>query len=192
MFAIWHLWFKSGAEQESNRRKLTSMIFAGFIGLFLARALALLLPFRLRPIHEENVHFLMPYGMDQQSLHGWSSFPSDHAVLFFSLSAGIYFVSRRWGIFLMVYTALFVAFPRLYLGLHYPSDLVCGMALGVAVTWLMNRYFADGNMVGSVVSFAQHKPQYFYPLFALTSFQITEMFDSVRMMVGAFFKTLLH
>lgn len=192
MFALWYFWFLPDADQENTRRKLTATVIAGFTGLFLARALAALLPFRMRPIHEQSVHFLMPFGMDEQSLHGWSSFPSDHAVLFFSLSAGIYFIAKGWGIVLLLYTALFVAFPRLYLGLHYPSDLVFGMVLGVLNTWLMCRYFAHGKIVGAVVSFAQTKPQYFYPLFALLCFQITEMFDSVRMLVGAFFKSLLH
>lgn len=192
LFLIWYFWFKPGAEQDATRRTLTAAVISSIAGIFIARALALLLPFRLRPIHEESVHFLMPYGMDVQSLHGWSSFPSDHAVLYFSLSAGIYLVSRTWGLAAVLYTAFFVAFPRLYLGLHYPTDLLFGMLFGMANVWLMNRYFANGRAIRYLVDGARDKPQYFYPIFAMLSFQLMEMFDSVRLLVGAFFKSLLH
>lgn len=191
MLLVWHFWFKPGAQQDGDRRTLTVSVISSIAGIFAVRALALLLPFRLRPIHEESVHFLMPYGMDVQSLHGWSSFPSDHAVLYFALSAGIYLVSWRWGIVTMLYTALFVAFPRLYLGLHYPTDLLFGMVFGMAMVWAMNRCFANGKIVGYLVAAAREKPQYFYPIFAVLTFQIMEMFDSVRLLVGAFFKNLL-
>jgi undecaprenyl-diphosphatase len=60
-----------------------------------ARMLASALPFRLRPIHDETLFFLRPHGMGKTRIEEWSSFPSVHAVLFFALSIGIFFVSKK-------------------------------------------------------------------------------------------------
>lgn len=77
---------------------------------------------------------------------GWYSFPSGHATLApviwgFGLVLLAQLVSYRpakialWTIALVVPTL--IAFSRLYLGVHYPTDVVAGLALGVgwAFVW---------------------------------------------------------
>lgn len=108
--------------------------------MLIARVMALTLPMRLRPIHEETLAFLPPHGMEKATLEfeGWSSFPSDHAFLFFALGTGFLFVSRKAGILALAYTTLFIAFPRMYLGLHYPTDILVGGLIGIIVAVLDN------------------------------------------------------
>jgi membrane-associated phospholipid phosphatase len=56
-----------------------------------------------------------------------------------------------------------------YLGLHYPTDVLAGGIVGALGTVLFNRYAANGAFIGVVVRFSSAKPQFFYPLFFLVS-----------------------
>ncbi|HTM57612.1 MAG TPA: phosphatase PAP2 family protein [Candidatus Udaeobacter sp.] len=64
-----------------------------------------------------------------------SSFPSSHAANAFALAV---ILSRRWwrAAPLFFLLAALVAFARVYLNRHYPSDVVAGAALGAGLAWL--------------------------------------------------------
>jgi undecaprenyl-diphosphatase len=121
-------------------------------------------------------------------LEGWSSFPSDHAVLFFALSTGLLFISRKVGTFALAYTGLFIAFPRIYLGLHYPTDIIAGAIIGVTIAILGNIYLIKSTRLKSIVRWADTEPDLFYPVFFLFTYQIADMFGSSRAIISAGFK----
>jgi undecaprenyl-diphosphatase len=148
------------------------------------------LPFRLRPLHEESLHFLLPFGMTTTVLEGWSSFPSDHAVLFIALSTGLLFVSRWVGTFSLSYTVLFIGFPRVYLGLHYPTDIIAGAIIGMTIALLGNIYLVQSTLIQSITNWSYSKPNLFYPLFFLLTYQIAELFDHSRSLVSAVIKLI--
>ena len=60
------------------------------------------------------------------------SFPSDHATVAGAVAVGLLLANRRWGI-VAAFAALVMAFTRVYVGAHYPGDVVAGLALGGAV-----------------------------------------------------------
>ncbi len=60
------------------------------------------------------------------------SFPSDHAVMAGAAACALFVVSRRLGEVAVV-AAVLLAFARIYIGAHYPHDVVFGLGLGVAV-----------------------------------------------------------
>ena len=69
------------------------------------------------------------------------SLPSDHATLAGAVLAALYFVDRRLAILATVVGVLLAA-DRVYVGVHYPGDVVAGLALGAAVAvvgWLVLR-----------------------------------------------------
>jgi membrane-associated phospholipid phosphatase len=69
------------------------------------------------------------------------SFPSDHAVMGGAVAAGLLLVNRRLGL-LAVFAAALMALTRVYIGAHYPWDVLGGLAFGVAVVllgWLSFR-----------------------------------------------------
>jgi len=187
---IWWAWFKREDRHSHNREHIISTLFGGVIAIALARALAVTLPFRLRPLHEEVLHFLLPFGMAPQRLEGWSSFPSDHAVLFFTLATGLAFILRKVGIFALFYSILFICFPRLYLGLHYPTDIIAGAAIGITIALIVNIYFVEKKTIQSIVNISSSKPNLFYPLFFLFTYQIADMFGSSRHLVDGIFKLI--
>jgi membrane-associated phospholipid phosphatase len=69
------------------------------------------------------------------------SFPSDHSVMAGATAAGILLFSRKIGLVAVV-AALLMAFARVYVGAHYPGDVLAGLVIGAAVAvlgWLLVR-----------------------------------------------------
>ena len=61
-------------------------------------------------------------------------FPSDHAMMAGAVTAGVWLVSRRLGIVTAI-AAVVMAFARVYVGAHYPQDVLAGLALGAVVSF---------------------------------------------------------
>jgi undecaprenyl-diphosphatase len=65
---------------------------------------------------------------------GKFGFVSSHAANFFGIATLLYLMFRRrvegWALLLFLWAGL-IAYTRIYLGVHYPADIVCGAALGV-------------------------------------------------------------
>jgi undecaprenyl-diphosphatase len=78
---------------------------------------------RARPYETmPNVHLLVDRTTD-------FSFPSDHATVAGAVAVGLLFANRRWGIVAIV-LAVLMAFTRVYVGAHYPGDVLAGLVLG--------------------------------------------------------------
>ena len=58
------------------------------------------------------------------------SFPSGHAMCSFAPSVVIFYMNKRVGIFALILSSL-IGFSRLYLYVHYPSDVFCGTVIGI-------------------------------------------------------------
>lgn len=67
-----------------------------------------------------------------------ASFPSGHAASSFAATAAMYASGSRWWIPALVLTVL-ICFSRLYLYVHWPSDILGGAALGIALGFLGHR-----------------------------------------------------
>lgn len=67
-----------------------------------------------------------------------SGFPSDHAVMAGATAVAVLMVSRRLGAAAVV-AALAMAFARVYIGVHFPGDVVVGLAVGAVVAYAALR-----------------------------------------------------
>jgi len=179
----WWGWFASKENQAYVRVHLISTIIGCFIAMILARATALLAPFRLRPLHEHDLEFVLPYGLEPTMLSGWSSFPSDHATLFYALSTGMFFISKRIGIIATAYTTLFIVLPRVYLGFHYPTDVIGGALIGVVIVLLCNRTLFTEKISRAVLDWSNSASEIFYPASFIVTYQIVDMFEASRSIV---------
>jgi undecaprenyl-diphosphatase len=181
---FWWGWFKANKNQAYIRVHMISTLFSCFIAMILARALALLLPFRLRPLNEKDLDFLVPYGVRPTVFESWSSFPSDHAVLFYALSTGMVFISKRVGIIALVYTSLFISLPRVYLGLHYPTDIIGGALCGIIIVLLCHTTTFTEKISQPVFNWSRSKPKIFFLVLFIITYQIADMFDNSRAFIS--------
>ena len=62
------------------------------------------------------------------------AFPSNHAVLAGAAATAVWALDRRLGVVAAV-NALLIAVARVYIGVHYPHDVVAGLLFGALVAW---------------------------------------------------------
>src|SRR5215813_8305118 len=109
-----------------------------------------------------------------------NSMPSDHAALAFALVAAFLILSWRLGLAFAAYAVTFICLPRLYVGLHWPSDLVVGAAIGLVVG-VAFRSPAPRAAFGRVITrFHNRAPGAFYAGLFLLSLGLVTRFDDVR------------
>ncbi|MFJ6832863.1 phosphatase PAP2 family protein [Streptomyces sp. NPDC091209] len=65
------------------------------------------------------------------------SFVSDHATITMAMGVGLFVANRKFGL-VGIGLALLEGFCRVYLGVHYPTDVIGGFALGTAVVLLLS------------------------------------------------------
>lgn len=101
---------------------------------------------RYRPSHNllliDRLHFYEEYtGTFYRGGH--FGFISNHASNFFAILSWVTIVfwnSKRWFVYIMLFSAILVSFSRLYLGVHYLSDLVAGALWGMFISYLIYRF----------------------------------------------------
>lgn len=80
---------------------------------------------RTRPYDVAEVELLVA------KLHDFS-FPSGHTLVSFEAATALWFYHRKWGIAAFVLAAL-IGLSRLYLFVHYPTDVLVGVVLGIGI-----------------------------------------------------------
>lgn len=66
------------------------------------------------------------------------SFPSGHTLASFECAVAVFCYRRKWGVVALLFAVL-IAFSRLYLQVHYPTDVLCGAILGSLIGYLAYR-----------------------------------------------------
>ncbi|MER6912003.1 phosphatase PAP2 family protein [Streptomyces sp. NPDC000594] len=77
-----------------------------------------------------------------------TSFPSGHAASAAAFATGVALESRSWGA-VVAPVAASVAFSRVYTGVHYPSDVLVGLALGAGAALLVRELVPTRNQLPS-------------------------------------------
>ena len=190
MLMFWSLWGRSDVLDSETRGRLLAVLVIAPITVTVARISAFILPYRARPIHSDAVDVNYVNEGLHNYLDGWTSFPSDHAALFFCLSVSLFYVNRKIGVIALIYTTLIICLPRIYVGFHWPSDILAGAFLGVAiaialtppVTKWMTRVYS--GLMGTPAM------GWLYPFLFLVTFQTATLFIEARDAISLLLKTI--
>jgi undecaprenyl-diphosphatase len=114
-----------GRRHAAWRRASVAAALSAGLALAVAKAISEIVD-RARPFVADShgVHLFSAHAADP-------GFPSDHATAAFAIATAIVLRKRGWGIFALL-AATVLSLGRVALGVHYPSDVLAGAALGAA------------------------------------------------------------
>jgi len=134
--ALVAVWFLAGwlrGRLLDRQGAVAALLAAG--GALLVNVIISHLWDRARPFvaHPGTVHVLLAHSQD-------ASFPSDHAAAAFAISAVLLAAYRPVGAAALAFATV-MSLARVYVGDHYPGDVLAGAAIGLIfgallVTWL--------------------------------------------------------
>ena len=66
------------------------------------------------------------------------SFPSVHSAIMATIAFSFFWYRSKWSYFLL-FLMLWVGFARIYIGVHYPLDIIAGFLVGLAAVYLAHK-----------------------------------------------------
>lgn len=183
-------WFVEEPRHDEKQEFLLYAFVASTVALLVGRLISLQVPMRLRPMHNPALNFHIPFGLIEDP-HSWNSMPSDHAVLFCCLATSLCFVSWRLGALAWAQTILVVFLPRVYMGYHYPSDLIAGALLGIAAAYTAKWVSLRKRVAETGFRWLAMSPASFYAFCFIWFFEVSELFGS-PLMIFAFVRHTLR
>jgi undecaprenyl-diphosphatase len=103
---------------------------AALVGLGAGQLVGILLP-RARPYLVSSATVLVTHTPD-------TSFPSDHAILAFAVTTVLATMNRTLAAWLLAFSSVLLL-ARIYIGVHYPTDVIGGALLGAVSAWAALR-----------------------------------------------------
>lgn len=129
-------WLRGG---DSNRKRMLEATAAGFVGLLIAQAIGLM--------RQHPRPFMIGLGNTFMAHAADSSFPSDHLTLLWAVAFSFLLHQRpRLGGVFLALLGLPMAWARIYLGVHFPLDILGAAAVAGIGAWLCfreERWFVD-------------------------------------------------
>ncbi len=116
-------------------RMLAVLIIAALTSFTLKNVIVRERPFKLYP------------DIEKLSQAGSYSFPSGHTLEAFAIAVAlsIFFPKKRF-IFPLILWASLVAYSRMALGVHYPSDVLAGFLIGSLIGWIVPWAWGQGGI----------------------------------------------
>jgi undecaprenyl-diphosphatase len=133
LFGVTLLWLwgvRGGRTAASDRLVVGRALAAAGLALALGQFIVAVFP-RARPFGAHAVHLLVPPTTDP-------SFPSDHALAAFAIAV-VVVATRRWIGLAMCGLAALMGGARVFVGTHYPLDVLGGAVLGGAIGALVHH-----------------------------------------------------
>ena len=115
--------------------------YKNFLFVGLSIALALLVGYITKDLFYHPRPFAMGMGYDLVRDDNSSSFPSNHTVAMFALATALLLINKRLVGAISLVVAILVGISRVYIGVHFPLDVLGGIVYGVTLTLLFYLVF---------------------------------------------------
>lgn len=93
--------------------------------------------YTLKKIINRNRPYITYPSIQPHYLEDDPAFPSGHTTAAFTTATSLSLTFKKWYVVVPAYTwAGAVAYSRMHLGVHYPSDVLAGAAIGAGSAWL--------------------------------------------------------
>lgn len=133
----------------------------------------------LSPIVEDkNMKELWKDGWARNSKHG--SFPSDTIALLATMASGLFFWRKKIGVLAFLIVIFGGVLPRLYFGLHYPSDMFIGILISVISTIIIEKNSFLNNIINSILELNKKHPYIFGVVGFYIAYIIADKFILIR------------
>ena len=131
LYILWQL-PESRGRFHAARKAVMMALMATVIGFAVKSAISVIWS-RPRPfvLHSNLPHML--FSLDPLS------FPSAHALIAVTIGTSLLFSGYRKLGWLLIAVSLLIAVGRVLAGVHYPSDVVAGLCIGVGIAWYVHR-----------------------------------------------------
>ena len=121
---------------KKHRKTGIGMMLALMMGLLICNIWLKPTVARIRPYDFQMEYFLKEIPLLAGGMHDFS-FPSGHTIASFEAAVVILLNNRKLGVPAMI-LAFLIAFSRLYLYVHYPTDVIFSIILGTVLAFLGN------------------------------------------------------
>ena len=118
---------------EKNWRRRLYHFFLVSLSVLLARGLAVEV---IRFFYQKQRPYIALAFKPLIDLDFSYAFPSGHAAVFFALAMAVWFFSRRWSYYFFA-GAVFISLARVYVGVHWPLDVLGGAAVGILSAFII-------------------------------------------------------
>ena len=133
IIALIAVWFSGHNMADRTRNQYGVMCSLASMGIanllvFISNSIS---PDRLRPFEAfpDKVHLIFYQPSDP-------SFPSNAAAASFAFAMGMWVYNRKLGYILLI-PAIIISFGRVYMGVHYPLDILGGFILAIMATGIV-------------------------------------------------------
>lgn len=181
-FPLLYYWF-SNSSSERRSRILTGLL-AVCTAVFISVSMQYILQIHTRPLLDSSLHLhIQSPDWDHQS-----SFPSDTAMLFFSLSAVLFHLNRPVGSLAFLWSIISTGICRVAIGWHYPSDIIGSLLIAPAIVYLLLKPAWPRNLIERMLISLQEKMSIVNALLMLFLADAYNLFPGLR----GIFQTLVR
>ena len=122
--------------KPNSKKAIVSGAAAGLFSRYVIVQFIHSIYYRLRPFEAHKVTQLFAKSSE-------ASFPSGHTAALLGIGMALYYFDRKIGITVMV-IGLLVGLARIICGIHYPSDVLAGVLVGIFsglfINFIFNKY----------------------------------------------------
>jgi undecaprenyl-diphosphatase len=131
LLALW-FWPIADARERAFNQRLAAVTFFAVVAAVAIAALVAHFVFEARPfVTDGSTHLLIKHAAD-------NGFPSDHTTFSFAVAGAMLAWKRSLGLVCLALASL-VGLSRIYVGVHWPSDIAGGAIVGLGAGFVIGR-----------------------------------------------------